>query len=143
MMRFMVLVYPEGFDKAEPDFAPPPESVAAMMKFNEELQKAGVLLSLDGLHPPTMGARVRFGDGSPKVTYGPFPESRESLGGHWMIRVNSLDDAIGWMKRCPMYGNCVVEIRQLYEMEEFPDDVRAAAGDAPARLKETLEGKAE
>lgn len=137
-MRFMVLVYPEDFDKVGPDFAPPPEAVAAMMKFNEELQAAGVLLSLDGLHPPSMGARVRFGDGAPKVSHGPFPESRETLGGHWIIRVNSLDDAIGWMKRCPIHGKAVVEIRQLFEMEEFPEDVRAAAGDTPARLKEAL-----
>lgn len=137
-MRFMVLVYPEGFDKAGPDFAPPAEAMAAMMKFNEELQEAGVLLSLDGLHPPAMGARVRFGGGAPKVTYGPFPESREALGGYWMIRVKSLEEAIAWMKRCPMYGDCVVEIRQLFEMEEFPEDVRAAAGDTPARLKEAL-----
>lgn len=137
-MRFMLLVYPEGFDKAGPDFMPPPEAMAAMMKFNEELQTAGVLLSLDGLHPPAMGARVHFGDGPPKVTYGPFPESREPLGGYWMIRVGSRDEAIDWMKRCPMHGKAVIEIRQVFEMEEFPEDVRAAAGDTPARLKEAL-----
>lgn len=139
-MRFMVLVYPDGFDKAGPGFAPPAEAMAAMMKFNEELKEAGVLLALDGLHPPAMGARVRFGDGAPRVTYGPFPESREALGGYWMIRVNSLDEATEWMKRCPMHGNCVIEIRQLFEMEEFPAaEVRGAAGDTPARLKEALQ----
>jgi hypothetical protein len=137
-MRFMVLVYLEGFDKAEPDFAPPPEAMAAMMKFNEKLQQAGVLLSLDGLHPPSMGARLRFGDGAPKVSRGPFPDSKEALGGYWMIRVDSQDEAVEWMKRCPMHGNTVVEIRQVFEMEEFPEDVRAAAGDTPKRLQEAL-----
>ncbi|HWD56908.1 MAG TPA: YciI family protein [Stellaceae bacterium] len=136
-MRFMLLVYPEGFDTAGPDFAPPPEAMAAMMKFNEELASAGVLQSLDGLHPPAMGARVHYGDGAPTVTYGPFP-GKEALGGYWMIRVDSLDEAIDWMKRCPMHGKSAVEIRQVFEMEEFPEDVRKAAGDAPARLKEAM-----
>jgi hypothetical protein len=138
-MRFMLLVFPEGFEKAEPGFAPPPEAMAAMMKFNEELQTAGVLLSLDGLHPPSVGARVTFTDGKPRVTRGPFAEAKEALGGYWMIRVNSQDEAIDWMKRCPMHGNGVVEIRQVFEMEEFPADVRAAAGDTPARLKAALQ----
>jgi len=138
-MRFMLLVFPEGFEKAEPGFAPPPEAMAAMMKFNEELQNAGVLLSLDGLHPPSVGARVTFSDGEPKVSRGPFPDVKEALGGYWMIRVNSQDEAIDWMMRCPMHGNGVVEIRQVFEMEEFPADVRAAAGDTPARLKEALQ----
>jgi hypothetical protein len=138
-MRFMLLVFPEGFNKAEPGFAPPPEEVAAMMKFNEELQNAGALLSLDGLHPPSVGARVTFSDGERKVSRGPFLDVKEALGGYWMIRVNSQDEAIEWMKRCPMHGNGVVEIRQVFEMEEFPADVRAAAGDTPARLKAALE----
>ena len=137
-MRFMLLVYPEGFDKAAADFAPPPEAVAAMMKFNEELTAAGVLVSLDGLHAPATAARIHYGDGEPKVTHGPFP-GEAALGGYWMIRVGSQDEAIDWMKRCPMYNKTVVEIRQVFEMEEFPDDVQKAAGDTPARLKEALQ----
>jgi hypothetical protein len=138
----MLLVYPEGFGKAGPDFAPPPEAMAAMMKFNEEMQQAGILLSLDGFHPPSMGARVRFSGGAPQVSHGPFPEASEALGGYWMIRVNSQQEAIDWVSRAPMYGNCVIEIRQLFEMEEFPEDVRKAAGDTPARLKEALQHRA-
>ena len=137
-MRFMLLVYPEGFDAAAPDFAPPHEAVAAMMKFNEELQAAGVLLSLDGLHPPSMGARIHYGQGVPRVTRGPFP-GKDAVGGYWMIRTASLDDAIDWMKRCPMHGKTVVEIRQVFEMEEYPEDVQRAAGDARVGLRETLQ----
>jgi hypothetical protein len=138
----MLLVYPEGFDKAGPEFAPPPEAMAAMMTFNEELQNAGVLLALDGLHPPSMAARVSFRDGERTVSRGPFPDVQEALGGYWMIRVNSQDEAVDWMMRCPMHGNGVIEIRQVFEMEEFPAEVRAAAGDTPARLKEALQNRA-
>ena len=87
-MRFMLLVYPDGFTEGK-DFAPPPDAVAAMMKFNEEMQKAGILLALDGLHPPSAGARVRFAEGTRDVVRGPFPQVDEALGGYWMIRVNS------------------------------------------------------
>jgi hypothetical protein len=138
-MRCMLLVYPDGFDKAGPEFAPPPEAMAAMMKFNEELQSAGVLLSLDGLHPPLMGARVTFSAGERTVRRGPFPDVKEALGGYWMIRAHSHDEAIEWMMRCPLHGDGVVEVRQVFEMDEFPEDVRAAAGDTPARLKEALQ----
>ena len=127
-MRFMVLVYPEGSTLPPPDFAPPPEAVAAMMKFNEELTAAGVLVALDGLHPPAAGARIHYGDGAPKVAPGPF-RGKEALGGYWTLdpRANSQDEAIDWMKRCPMHGKGVIEIRQVFEMEEFPEDVQKAA----------------
>jgi len=138
-MRFMLLVYPEGFDKAGADFAPPPEEVAAMMAFNEELQKAGVLLALDGLHPPAGGARVSFGDGAPRVTHGPFTDGRATLGGYWMIEVASQDEAIDWVRRVPIFGKGTIEIRQVFEMADFPEDVRKAAGDTPARLKAALQ----
>ena len=72
-----------------------------MMKYNEELQKAGVLLALDGLHPPSMGARVSFSGGKPTVTDGPFAEAKEVLGGYWMIQVKSKEEAIEWASRCP------------------------------------------
>jgi predicted lactoylglutathione lyase len=98
-----------------------------MMKYNEELQKAGVLLSLDGLHPPSMGARVTFANGTPKVTDGPFAESKEVLGGYWMIRVNSKEEAIEWAKRCPGSANEIIELRQVQEMEDFSEDVKEAA----------------
>src|SRR5512134_2141771 len=108
-MRFMMLMIPKGYETAPPGAMPDAKAVTAMMKYNEELQKAGVLLALDGLHPPSMGARVSFEGGKPTVTDGPFPETKEVLGGYWMIRVNSKQEAIEWAKRCPASGNEVIE----------------------------------
>jgi hypothetical protein len=98
-----------------------------MMKYNNELQKAGVLLSLDGLHPLSSGARVSFADGKPTVTDGPYVETKEVLGGYWMINVNSKQEAIDWAKRCPAAQNETIEVRQVFEMEDFPADVQKAA----------------
>ena len=92
-MRFMMLMIPKGYESAAPGTMPDAEAVAAMMKYNEALQKAGVLLALDGLHPPSMGARVTFEGGKPKVTDGPFAEAKEVLGGYWMIQVKSKEEA--------------------------------------------------
>ena len=100
-MRFMMLMIPKGYEKAAPGTMPDAKAVAAMMKYNEDLQKAGVLLALDGLHPPSMGARVSFSGGKPKVTDGPFTETKEVLGGYWMIQVKSKEEAIEWASRCP------------------------------------------
>ena len=100
-MRFMMLMIPKGYEKAAPGTMPDAKAVAAMMKYNESLQKAGVLLALDGLHPPSMGARVSFSGGKPKVTDGPFTEAKEVLGGYWMIQVKSKEEAIEWASRCP------------------------------------------
>src|SRR5579863_8988885 len=86
-MRFMMLMIPKGYENAKPGATPPPEAVSRMMKYNESLQKAGVLLALDGLHPPSMGARVSFSGGKPAVTDGPFTEAKEVVGGYWMIQV--------------------------------------------------------
>jgi hypothetical protein len=126
-MRFMMLMIPKGYENAAPGTAPDADAVAAMMKYNEELQEAGVLVTLDGLHPPSMGARVSFPGGKPVVTDGPFPEAKEVLGGYWMINVKSRDEAIAWAKRCPGSPNETIEIRQVQEMEDFPPDVQAAA----------------
>ncbi len=126
-MRFMMLMIPKGYEKAAPGTLPDAEAVAAMMKYNESLQKAGVLLSLEGLHPPSMGARVSFAGGKPKVTSGPFPEASEVLGGYWMLQVKSKEEAIEWAKRCPAADNEMIEIRQVQEMSDFPADVQKAA----------------
>jgi len=91
------------------------------------LQKAGVLLALDGLHPPSMGARVSFSGGKPKVTDGPFAEAKEIVGGYWMIQVKSREEAIEWAKRCPGSENETIEIRQVQEFSDFPADVKEAA----------------
>jgi hypothetical protein len=126
-MRFMMLMIPKGYENAPAGTTPDAKGVAAMMKYNESLLKAGVLLSLDGLHPPSMGARVSFAGGKPTVRDGPFAEAKEVVGGYWMIQVSSRDEAIEWAKRCPGSGNEVIEIRQVQEMSDFPADVRQAA----------------
>ena len=126
-MRFMMLMIPKGYEKAAPGAMPDARAVAAMMKYNEALQKAGVLLALDGLHPPSMGARVTFPGGRPAVKDGPFAEAKEVVGGYWMIQVASREEAIEWAKRCPAGENEMIEVRQVQEMSDFPEDVRQAA----------------
>jgi hypothetical protein len=123
----MMLMIPRGYESATPGAVPDAAAVAAMMKYNEALQKAGVLLALDGLHPPSMGARVTFEGGKPEVTDGPFAEAKEVLGGYWMIQVRSRQEAIEWAKRCPGGPNEIVEVRQVQEMSDFPADVQKAA----------------
>ncbi|MBV8751303.1 MAG: YciI family protein [Hyphomicrobiales bacterium] len=131
-MRFMMLMIPKGYGAAAPGAMPDPKHVAAMMKYNEELTKAGVLVGLDGLHPPSMGARISFSGGKPTVSEGPFPGDKEVLGGYWMINVKSKAEAIEWASRCPAGENEVIEIRQVQEMADFTPEVRkAAAGFRP------------
>jgi len=131
-MRYMMLMIPGGYGSAAPDAMPDPQAVAAMMKYNEELQKAGVLLALDGLHPPAAGARVTFAGGKPMVTDGPFTETKEVLGGYWMIQVKSREEAIEWAKRCPASATDTIEVRQVHEMSDFDD---AKYGDTRQRAE--------
>ena len=126
-MRFMMLMIPKGYESAAPGTMPDAKAVEAMMKYNESLQKAGVLLALDGLHPPSMGARVSFAGGKAKVVDGPFPEAKEVIGGYWMIQVKSKEEAIEWASRCPGSPNEVIEIRQVQEMGDFSPEVQKAA----------------
>ena len=126
-MRFMMLIIPRGYEQTRPGTMPDPNSVAAMMKHNELFEKAGVLLTLDGLHPPSMGARVSFSGGKPKVTEGPLAETKEVIGGYWMIQVKSKQEAIEWASRCPASDNEVIEVRQVQEFTDFPADVQEAA----------------
>lgn len=126
-MRFMMLMIPKGYEKAEPGTVPDADAVEEMMKYNAELQEAGVLLSLEGLHPLSMGARVSFSGGEPTVTDGPFVETNEVLGGFWMIQVASREEAIEWARRCPASDNETIELRQVQELEDFPEDVQEAA----------------
>jgi hypothetical protein len=127
MMRFMMLMIPKGYETAAPGAMPTAEAVSAMMKYNEALKSAGVLITLDGLHPPSTGARVSFAGGKPVVTDGPFTEAKEVIGGYWMIDVKSRDEAIAWAKKCPASDNEVIEIRQVHEMVDFPADIQEAA----------------
>ena len=123
-MRFMMLVVPKGYETARPGTLPDPELVARMMQYNESLTRAGVLLTLEGLHPPSAGARVSFGGGKPRVTDGPFAEAKETVGGYWLIQVRSRAEAIEWAKRAPMLDGDVIEVRQVQEMEEVAPATR-------------------
>ena len=123
-MRFMMFMYP-GIQEEE--WSPSAEDVAAMSRYNEELRKAGMLLSLDGLHPPREGALVDFSDGKATVTDGPFAEAKEVVGGYWLIQARSKEEAVEWAKRCPQ-DNCRIEVRRVFELEDFPQDVQEAAG---------------
>ena len=131
-MRFLVFMIPGVYQpkngkKTDPHFTPDAEMVAKMGEFNEELKEAGALLSLDGLQPLTTGARLAFSGGKARVTDGPFVDAREVVGGYWMLQAKSKQQVVDWMKRCPAQDGDVIEIRQVFEMSDFPADVQAAA----------------
>jgi hypothetical protein len=130
-MRFMMLMIPKGYETAPPDVKLDAERVKAMMAYNESLQKAGVLLALDGLHPPSSGARVSFAGGKPKVVDGPFPEAKEVVGGYWMIQVRSKEEAVAWATRCPASDNETIEIRRVQELADFDGEVKKAIAGLP------------
>jgi len=146
-MRFVMFMIPRVYQPDTPreqrageGFTPPAEAVAKMMKFNEELAKAGVLVSLDGLQPLAKGARVAFSQGKPTVTDGPFIEAKEVVGGFWMIQVKSKEEAVEWIKRCPAAEGDVIEIRQVFEVEDFPPDVKKVA-ENPTIRSQLAKGK--
>ena len=131
-MRFLVFMIPAVYQpkngqNTDPNFTPDAEMMEKMGKFNEELKKAGALLSLDGLHPLTTGARLAFSGGKPTVTDGPSVEAKEVVGGYWLLEAKSKQQVVDWMKRCPAQDGDVLEIRQVYEMSDFPAEVQAAA----------------
>ncbi len=141
-MRFMMLMIPRVYqpdapagEKAGEGFAPDAEIVAQMTKYNEELAKAGALIALDGLQPSSKGARISFTGGKRIVTDGPFIETKEVVGGYWMIQVNSKEEAIEWAKRCPAGDGDVIEVRQVFEMSDFPADVQRAADNPTVRAQ--------
>lgn len=135
-MRFMMLVIPKGYAEAAPGTAPDAKLVEKMMVFNKSLAEAGVLLSLDGLHPPSTGARISFSGGKPRVTEGTFRDVKDVLGGYWMIEVRSKAEAVEWASRAPMLDGDVIEVRQVQEMADFPEDVKnAASGFAELQAK--------
>ena len=135
-MRYMMLMIPKGYETAAPDVQLDPKAVAKMMDYNTALVKAGVLITADGLHPPSVGARVTFDTGKPVVTDGPFAEAKEVLGGYWMIDVASREEAIAWAVKCPAGPNEIVEVRRVQEMDDFAPEVQdAAAGFAEMNAK--------
>ncbi len=124
-MRVMMLMIP-GI--TEDKWMPSAKDFAAMNKFNQDMVKAGVMLTGEGLHPPSEGARISFSASGPKITDGPFTEAKEVVGGYWLIETKSKAEAVEWARRCPASPGDVIEIRQIFEMSEFPDDLKRAAG---------------
>jgi hypothetical protein len=119
-MRFMMIMFPQAYENAKPGWVPDLKEMEAMGKYNEQLQKAGVLLALDGLTPPsTMSARITFKSGTSKVTDGPFTEAKEVIGGYWVIQVKSREEALEWASRIPGKDNEMVEVRRMFDMTDF------------------------
>jgi len=139
-MRFMMIVIPKGYDTAPADAMPDAKMVKAMDKYNNKLMKAGVVLAMDGLHPPSTGARVTFPGGKAQVKDGPFPEAKEVIGGYWMIDVKNRAAAIKWAMQCPGDDAMTIEIRQVQEWEDFTPDVQKAAKNEP-KIRKALEKK--
>ena len=138
-MRFMVIV--KATEDSEAGRMPSEELLTAMMKYNEELVKAGIMLAGDGLQPSSKGARVQFDGPKRTVVDGPFAETKELVAGYWIWQVRSLDEAIEWVKRCPnpMPGPSEIEIRPLYEIEDFGDIVTPEVREQNKRLREATE----
>ena len=116
-MRVMVLV--KATNDSEMGIMPSTELLEAMGKYNEELMKAGVALAMDGLHPSSKGARVKFSGNSHTVVDGPFTEAKELIAGFWIWQVRNIEEAVEWLKRSPFGPGTEVEIRQIFEMEDF------------------------
>ena len=138
-MRFMMFMIPDGYQGArgqeqDPAFDVPDEAVAKMIAYNEELTKAGVVLSMDGLMHPTYGTRVTFDGGSPVVVDGPFAESKEVVGGYWVIQTKTREEAIEWAKRVPVAEpGDVIELRQIFDYEDYPENLRDAIDASEAK----------
>jgi hypothetical protein len=142
-MRFLMLMIPAVYQPGAPDpekviQTMDPEKVARMMKLNEDLHAAGALLALDGLHPLSKGARVSYRGGKPVVTDGPFAEAKEVVGGYWIIQAASKDEALDWARRIPAEDGDIVEVRQIQEMADFPEEVAKAARDSAPKMMSEL-----
>ena len=118
MMLMIPAIY-QGAGKVAPGFVPDPKKIEAMGRFNEEMGKAVKIISLNGLHPVAAGARVAFGKGQPTVTDGPFIESKEVLGGYWLVEASSKQELVKWTQRCPAEPGDVIEIRQIFDAADF------------------------
>jgi len=135
-MRYMAFIIPGARSRMEAGEMPDAKLIDSMMRFNEQLAKAGVLVSLDGFHPTVKGARVRFAGGTPSVTPGPFPYASEIIGGYWVWKVKSKEDALSWARKVPAEDGDVIELREIIEIEAFDEDVQARG----AKLMESMGG---
>jgi hypothetical protein len=133
-MRFMVLV--PGSPESEAGEMPDTEGLEAMTRYNEELVKAGVMLAGDGLQPTSKGARVRFEGGEPTVIDGPFTEAKEIVAGYWVWECSSREEALEWLKRAPFGGGTEIELRPLFETEDFGEELTPELREANERLRE-------
>jgi hypothetical protein len=132
-MRFMVIV--KGDKNTEAGVMPSTELLTAMGKFNEEMAKAGVMLAGEGLHPTSKGARIKYSGKEPRVSHGPFALSGDLVAGFWLIQVKSRDEAIEWMKRAPFDGGAEIEIRQVFDTEDFGEALTPKLREQEARLR--------
>ncbi|MCC5779113.1 YciI family protein [Nitratireductor sp. B36] len=137
-MRYMMLMIPKGYETAGPELDLPADAVAKMMAYNEELRADGVLEALEGLHPPSAGARVSFASGEPVVIDGPFIEAKEVLGGFWIINVPTMADAIEWAKRCPASPNETIEVRKIQQMDDYSEEIQEIVKTYPDVLEKGI-----
>lgn len=132
-MRVMVIV--KASKESEAGVLPSREILEKMGKYNEELVKAGVMLAGEGLHASSKGVRVKFSGAEPKVTQGPFPETEQLIAGFWLWKVNSMNEAIDWLKRSPFGGGVELEIRPVFEVEDFGSNATAEFREQERRLR--------
>jgi len=138
-MRVMVIV--KASKESEAGALPGTEILTKMGRYNEELVKAGVMLAGDGLHPTSKGKRVRFSGATRSVIDGPFTESKELIAGFWLWQVRSMDEAVEWLKRAPFDGGAEVEIRQVFEAEDFGDNFTSELREQEQRLRDKVSSK--
>ena len=138
-MRFMIIV--KADKNSEAGIMPSREILTAMGKFNEELVKAGVMLAGEGLHPTSKGKRVKFSGGKHTITDGPFTESKELIAGFWLWQVRSMDEAVEWLKRSPFDGGTEIEIRQVFEAEDFGAELTPELREQENRLRNQVAAK--
>jgi hypothetical protein len=132
-MRFMVIVKADS--NSEAGIIPSTELLTAMGKFNEEMVKAGVMLAGEGLHPSSKGARIKYSGKQRAVTNGPFSGASDLVAGFWLIQTKSLDEAIAWMKRAPFDGGSEIEIRQVFDAEDFGEALTPELREQEQRLR--------
>ena len=132
-MRFMVIV--KADKNSEAGVMPSTELLTAMGKFNEEMVRAGVMLAGEGLHPTSKGARIRYSGNEPSVSQGPFPVTPDLVAGFWLIQVKSREEAIRWMKRAPFDGGAEIEIRQVFDADDFGEALTPELREQEARLR--------
>jgi len=138
-MRVLVIV--KADKNSEAGIMPSRKILEDMGKFNEELVKAGVMLAAEGLHPSSKGKRVKFSGAKPTVTDGPFTESKELIAGFWLWQVRSMDEAIEWLKRSPFGGGAEIEIRPVFEADDFGAELTPELREQEERLRQQIAAK--